>query len=76
MSPVVHPLYRAVVKTYLRGAHVDTSAALLMPGAIESDRAAGHQSALSDRAMADLEVERLAPKLVRLTDVAHFEACT
>lgn len=35
---------------------------------VESDQAAWRQSALSDPGVADLEVERLAPKLVRLTD--------
>jgi hypothetical protein len=37
---------------------------------VESDRAAGHQSALSEHIAADLEVERLAPKSVRLIDAA------
>jgi hypothetical protein len=35
---------------------------------VESDQAAWRQSALSDPGVADLEAERLAPKLVRLTD--------
>jgi hypothetical protein len=35
---------------------------------VESDQAAGHQSVLSDRAVADLEVERLASKSMRRID--------
>jgi len=35
---------------------------------VESDQAARHQSTLSDRAGADLEVERLVAKSMRLTD--------
>jgi hypothetical protein len=35
---------------------------------VESDQAAGHQSALGGHALADLEVERLTPKIAQLTD--------